>query len=303
MTDGGASGPLLHKITLTLPAGLSEQEAGGLSLRLEEDACSAALIRQKTPQGAEHWVLTWLVERPPEKSWLAERLGADLAGAARFEPVPETNWLAHSYKQFQPFSVGPFFIYGSHHEGAPPPGLTGLQIDAATAFGSGEHGTTAGCLEALVHLRDEGAAPEKILDMGTGSGILAIAAWKLWRCPVLAVDIDPESVLVAQRHRAMNDIPAEAGGMICLEADGFAEEKVQRAGPWDLVIANILAAPLKDMAADLCAALASRGYAVLSGMLREQADDVLAAYAARGAVLARRIDRGEWATLVLRKTG
>lgn len=238
-------------------------------------------------------------ERPvPEKE-----LAAIHPGPWTFETIPDTDWLAASYRQFPAFSVGPFFIYGSHHDGAVPGDAIGLQIDAATAFGSGEHGTTKGCLLAMLDLEEAGICPWNVLDMGTGSGILGIAAWKLWKTPVLAVDNDEEAVRVACRHREINKVPAGETDMTCKTGDGFAAKSVQEKKPFDLVIANILAAVLKDMAADLKAVSDANGYVILSGILQKQAQDVLDAYEPLGFALRRRHDVNEWSTLVLQATG
>lgn len=301
MADDFSSGPLCT-VTLTLPAGLSEEEAGALSSAFgEEGALSVSMMQRKDSSGARQWVITWLMDQIPDQVFLQDHLGVYASNAVMEEIPAGTNWLEQSYRQFQPFTVGPFFIHGSHYEGTVPPGRIGLQVDAATAFGSGEHGTTAGCLEALVLLQDAQFIPKRILDMGTGSGILAIAAWKLWQRPVLAVDIDPESIVVAERHRAANSVPAGQKGMFCIQGDGFDAEDVQWNAPWDLTIANILSGPLQTMAPGLCDVAAQGGYIILSGMLHDQAAEVLSAYEGQGCSLIQRIDRGEWSTLLLKK--
>lgn len=215
----------------------------------------------------------------------------------RFEPKNNENWLEKSYEGFQPFSLGSFFIYGAHHRGAVdvPAAARSLEIDAATAFGSGEHGTTAGCLLALEALKEKGFAPESILDMGTGSGILAIAAKKFWpHSAVMAVDNDPESIAVTDRHAAQNETPMQT-----LASEGFAERAVHDKGPYDLVIANILAGPLIEMADDL--AKACGGFLILSGLLIEQQNKIMDAYTAQGMRLVTAAHRGEWAILTLAK--
>lgn len=254
--------------------------------------------------------MSWIIEDLCPKSELTARLllAAKLENIHGFdctnddwdiEEIAEKNWLLESYKQFPPFPVGNFFVYGSHYEGDILDGQIGLQIDAATAFGSGEHGTTKGCLLALQDLKDQGVCPWNVLDMGCGSGILAIAAWKLWRTPIMAVDIEEESAIVTRRHCAANDIKIGKASLTCLQGDGFTTEAVQTRKPFDLIIANILAGPLKDMAVDLKAVLDINGFVILSGMLNEQADDVLESYAALGLSLKQRYDLDEWSTLVL----
>ena len=293
-----ANGDTLYNLRLDLPAGLDDARVGGIASCLEEQALAVSMMRRDNRHD-QPWTVTWLIGfRPDDKriAALAAATGTP-AGDWRVEPVPPANWLEHCYRQFRPFSVGPFFIHGSHYEDIPPAGVIPLQIDAATAFGSGEHGTTKGCLLALHDLHRAGFSPERVLDMGTGSGILAIAARVLWAKEVLAVDIDAEAVRVAARHAALN----QAGGIAFVEGDGFSDTRVSAARPFSLIIANILAGPLVDMAGELCAAAAGGGYAVLSGLLASQADGVVSAYAARGMRLERREDHDGWATLVLKK--
>ena len=208
--------------------------------------------------------------------------------------------MARSYKLLPAFSIGEFFIYGSHHEGDVPDAQIGLQIDAATAFGSGEHGTTAGCMRAMLDLKEAGACPWNVLDMGTGSGILALAAYKLWKTPVLGVDNDAEATRVSEHHRDVNNVPGNATGVIFETGDGFAASIVQTRKPFDLIIANILAGPLKDMAGELKAVSDENGIVILSGILNTQAQSVLDVYAGQGLNLTQRYDVDKWSTLVLR---
>lgn len=257
------------------------------------------------------WVLEWVLEHDTPSEELAKRLSLiaavnDVAGVPEensqdwsSEKIPDIDWLAHSYKQFPPFSVGPFFIYGSHYESSVPDGQMGLQIDAATAFGSGEHETTKGCLSAMLDLKGLGVCPWNVLDMGTGSGILAIAAWKLWKTPILAVDNDAESVRVAKHHQDINGVSDTSSGMTCAVGEGFAAPIAIKKKPYELIIANILAGPLIEMSIDVEPLIDENGYIILSGILNEQADDVLAAYEALDLVLKKRYEIGEWTTLVL----
>lgn len=299
----------MFKASVTLPAELNSIETAVLSESMGDLCVAHSALRKKNTHTAP-WVLEWLFAEAPDMRVLLGRvetvaalhnisLPTELDIAQ--EDVPERNWLEYSYKQFPPFSVGPFFIYGSHYEGAVPDGQMGLQIDAATAFGSGEHGTTKGCLQAMLDLKGQGACPWNVLDMGTGSGILAIAAWKLWKTPVLAVDNDPEAVRVAERHREINKVPDSSTDMRCRCGDGFAEETVQKRKPFDLIIANILPGPLKDMAAALVDAADENGFIILSGILNEQAQGVLDVYEGLGLELRKTIEIDEWSTLLLRK--
>ena len=283
-------GPQFYNVILPLPAALDEARVLATAPDLTETALAFSAMREGNNHKAG-WVLTWLFDASPDENLIRAALGA--ANGWRIEAAPRVSWLEHSYRQFQPFAVGPFFIYGSHCEDAPPPNMLPLQIDAATAFGSGEHGTTAGCLLALARLKEQGFAPHLfpggILDMGCGSGILAIAAARLWAGTVIAVDIDGEAVVVTGRHAEMNNV---ADRIAASAGDGFASPEAR--GPFALVIANILAGPLVAMAPDLVRATAPGGAFILSGMLAEQAEEVAAAYRALGCTLAESFPRGDW---------
>jgi ribosomal protein L11 methyltransferase len=293
-----------------LPASPGEQDILKFCESLSGHGHAVSAMREE-PRDDTPWILAWVFPEKPKISpliaqvnvWIAME-GWDLEISAddlTLEKIPDnTDWLAHTYKQFPPFSVGPFFIYGSHYKEGVPETQMGLQIDAATAFGSGEHGTTKGCLMAMLDLKGKGACPWNVLDMGTGSGILGIAAWKLWKTPVLAIDNDEESVRVSCHHREINKVPAGVNDFTCKVGDGFQAPIVQEKKPYDLIIANILAVVLKDMAPDLMAMSDTNGYVILSGILKEQADDVLAAY--KGFILRHRYDIGEWSTLTLQNS-
>jgi ribosomal protein L11 methyltransferase len=211
------------------------------------------------------------------------------------EKLPDRDWLAENQLAFPPLRVGRFFIYGSHHRGRAPSGAIGIMLDAATAFGTGEHPSTRGCLMALEWLarRHHFRRP---LDIGTGTGILAIAAAKLLRRKILASDIDRGSVRVASRNLARNGV---ANLVRVRRAPGY-RDRVIRNSRYDLVLSNILARPLALMARDLSRALKPGGHAVLSGLLRRQEPIVLAPHRGCGIVLERRLVIDGWSTLVLR---
>ncbi len=305
----------MHSARIKLPASFKNSDIANLCTAFEDDtqegtALAVSAIRDNHKKDTD-WTLEWIFETTPDIPALTNRLelqaavfGIDTAAIKNavweIAGVPEKNWLLESYKQFPAFSIPPFFIYGAHHEGNVPNDLIGLQIDAATAFGSGEHATTAGCLQAMKALETEGVCPWNVLDMGTGSGILAVAAWKLWKTMILAVDIDQESVNVSVRHRDLNKVPDGATGMTCVQGDGFRVKVVKERGPYDLIIANILAGPLIEMAHDLKKVSDENGFVILSGMLNEQADSVLSVYEAEDFILHNRLEIDEWTTLVLR---
>jgi len=281
---------------------LKEDLPERLSAALEE-AAAAVLLHNTEATDGDNWEITLTTIGPPDKGEILRRVGEVEAGILAesgiiSEKLPEKDWLRHVHDNFPPVRTETFFIYGSHYEGAVPEGLMGLKIDAATAFGSGEHETTRGCLMAFEQLKDQKLEFKNALDMGCGSGILAIGLVKLWpSIKAVAVDIDPESVTVTKRHAEMNGVAAlaaEAG-------DGFNAPLALARAPYDIIAANILANPLIEMAPQLAAALAGGGYAVLSGLLRRQKGDVLAAYERLGLKMAATQEIGEWCALVLQK--
>jgi len=298
----------LYRARLKLPQNLQEPDLALLAEGFTDIAMAHVAMREENVSSSP-WNLELILEEAPTAEDLTARthlqcslMGKDIEEIHwHIEDVPETNWLEHSYQQFPPFSVGPFFIYGSHFEGSIPEQQIGLQIDAATAFGSGEHPTTKGCLQAMLDLKSMGQCPWNVLDMGTGSGILAIAAWKLWKTPIFAVDNDPESIRVTEHHLNINGVKIGKTSVSTLVNEGFEGETVQKRGPYDLVIANILAGPLVSMAADLAAVCDERGYVILSGLLTEQAETILEAYHSEGLTQKKAIEIGEWTTLVLQK--
>ena len=300
----------MFRASIHLPASLTQIQAATLSEAASDLCVSACALRHENHENSP-WVLEWLSEKEPDCAVLKARMeiSAELHEIPlpddlniEQELLPERDWLEYSYQQFPPFTVGPFFIHGSHYEDGVPEGLMGLQIDAATAFGSGEHGTTRGCLEAMIDLKGQGACPWNVLDMGTGSGILAIAAWKLWKTPVLAVDNDAESIRVFERHVEANNVPGGKGNVRGFVNNGFEGDEVSKRGPFDLIIANILPGPLKEMAKDLAATNDENGHVILSGILNEQADDVILVYKLLGLDLKKHIEIGEWSTLLLQKS-
>ena len=239
-------------------------------------------------------------EREPELI-AALALAAGLSGVARDArrtPTPAEGWLARSYASFPEQQIGRrFAVRGTHLSGPPTSGRITLTLDAGLAFGSGEHGSTRGCLRALE--RVAWRRPRRILDLGTGSGILAMAAARLLHRRVLATDIEPWSVRVAEQNARLNRLGPL---MRCRLTDGWRHRAV-RAGRYDLVFANILARPLCLMARPLAAHLTPGGTAILSGLLRSQAQAVIAAHRRCGLRLETTLYEGPWATLVMLRPG
>ena len=225
-----------------------------------------------------------------------------VAATLERSPTEADGWLARTEASFPAQYIGRRFLVlgthlaGAHRSNALPPGRITLTLDAGLAFGSGEHGSTRGCLRALEAVAYR--RPRRILDLGTGSGILAMAAARLTRRRVLATDIEPWSVRVAQQNVALNRLSHLVQVKL---ADGWRHRAVRGGGPYDLVLANILARPLCAMARDLAAHLAPGGTAVLSGLLANQARWVLSAHRRHGLWLERILAEGPWVTLVLRR--
>lgn len=296
----------MYAARLEFPPHLSESEVHDLASAFDEIA-QAFSVKRIDQDDDKPWLAIWYFEEAPNQDTLIAQLEErlEIYGMVLDIPKPliekldDKNWLEEVYQAYPPFSIGPFFIHGSHFEGEVPESQTPLLIDAATAFGSGEHGTTKGCIQAMLDLKAKGICPWNILDMGTGSGILAIAAWKLWHTPIVAIDNDAEATRVAEKYRDLNGVNSGASGMLCATGDGFKTELCQQKKPYELVIANILAGPLIEMAAELKAVCDKPGYVILSGMLTTQADDVRHAYEALEFTLKRQIDIGKWTTLVL----
>lgn len=211
-------------------------------------------------------------------------------------PTPAEGWLARSYEGFPEQTIGRrFAVRGTHVGGPSRPGRITLTLDAGVAFGSGEHGSTRGCLRALETISGR---PRRVLDLGTGSGILAMAVARLKRVRVLATDIDPWSVRLARRNARANGLARRVDARL---ADGWKSRVVRAGAPYELVLANILARPLSLMAKDLAVHLAPSGSAILSGLLASQARGALAAHRRVGLVLVRAVREGEWTTLILRR--
>ena len=219
----------------------------------------------------------------------------DMVGDGRVTQLPETDWVALSQSGLPPIRAGRFLVHGSHDT---PDAASSIPIlvDAGAAFGTGHHGTTVGCLEALDDIERSGRTVRSVLDLGTGAGILAIAAAKLFPdADLLATDIDPVAVEVAMANAALNGVAFD-----CVVADGF-DAPALAGRRFDVVVANILAGPLRGMAADIIGAVAPGGTAVLSGILDAQADWVAEAFTTGEGRIQKRPSRDGWTTLVLRK--
>ncbi|MCF1471097.1 50S ribosomal protein L11 methyltransferase [Agrobacterium vitis] len=211
------------------------------------------------------------------------------------EVIPDIDWIAKSLEGLTPVRAGRFLVHGSHDRDKVRPHDLAIEIDAGQAFGTGHHGTTAGCLE-MIDSVVRARRPRNALDLGTGSGVLAIAVRKLVNVPVLATDIDPIAVRVAKENGTRNGVP---NGIEWRTAPGFHSTAFGEFGPFDLIIANILARPLMKMAPQLVAHLAPGGSIILSGILASQRWKVIAAYNGAGVKHVRTIWRNGWVTIHL----
>jgi ribosomal protein L11 methyltransferase len=218
----------------------------------------------------------------------------------QWETLPDTDWVAENQRSFRPFAVGPFWVHPSHVEDGRPSGLLPLKIDAGLAFGTGTHATTRGCLEMLATL--DPRETMNAVDVGCGSGILAIAMAKLWKRTVIGGDNDAEAVAVAQENAKLNGVPDLCRFAVSV---GLRAAELKKLAPYDLIVANILAGPLVELSDSFAAAVRPGGRVMLSGLLVEQAAHLLSVYGRRGFVFERRIDLETggawWRTLVLRK--
>ena len=259
----------------------------------------AAIAAFERPDG--RWDVTVHFAEPPDQPLLRELVtraaGADIAAGIVFDTVEARDWVKASLEDLIPVPAGRFIVHGQHDRERIAPNKTGIEIEAALAFGTGHHGTTRGCLLLLDHVL-KSWRPRRVLDLGTGTGVLAIAAAKALHEKVLASDIDPPSVQVARDNARLN----VAGHLVqAIRATGFAAPHFSDAAPFDLVLANILANPLRQLAAPMARHLAPGALVILSGLLTPQAPAVIAAYRARGLVPLRHLRIEGWSSLLLQR--
>jgi len=266
---------------------------------LEEEA-GALTAFETSPNGP--WLVEAFFDAKPDLGRLAPRVFAAAKSLGRPVPaidvseIPERDWLAENRASFPPLEIGRFFVYGSHVERAAPAGSWKVALDASIAFGSGEHATTKGCLLAIGNLAKR-RRPGRVLDLGSGSGILAIGAARAGAAGVLAADIDADSVRLAAENMRANGL---ARRVRVVHSGGFAKLGPTR-GRFDLALANILARPLTQLATPLARSLKPGATLVLSGLLADQEAWVKAAYLARRLAFRGRIAINGWHTLVFRK--
>ena len=259
----------------------------------------AAIAAFERPDG--RWDVTVHFAEPPDqrlvRELVANAAGQDIAEGIVFDTVEAKDWVKASLEDLVPVPAGRFIVHGQHDRDRIAPNKIGIEIEAALAFGTGHHGTTRGCLLLLDHVL-KAWRPRRVLDLGTGTGVLAIAAARALHEKVLASDIDPPSVQVARENARLN----VAGHLVqAIRATGFSAPQFVAAAPFDLVLANILANPLRQLAAPMARHLAPSALVILSGLLTPQAPSVIAAYRARGLVPVRHLRIEGWSSLLLRK--
>lgn len=288
--------PTLWRAALTVPA-----SHGPVFEALFDGALALSSFAEDSSRSVRIEAL--LAARPDERA-----LGGALARLCEGEriekpdlaiaPVPEADWLARVRERSPPVKVGRYFVHGAHV--APPHhGAIVLAIEAGLAFGSGHHASTQGCLLALDRLARK-LKPRRALDVGSGSGILAIAAAKTWHIPVLACDLDPAALVVTRANAEKNGVAALVRAV---GSHGLSARAVTEGAPYDLILANILARPLALMAPALARSVAAQGRTVLAGLIEEQAPWLVSLYRAQGLALEERASRQGWTTLVFVKAG
>jgi ribosomal protein L11 methyltransferase len=285
------------RLHLEAPEAEARRAAAAVEAELGEEEYAVALFETDAAKGL--WSLSVYAEADRAGA-LARRIAAAFARAGidrhpAVEPIGQENWVARSLAGLPPVRVGRFLVHGGHDAGAPRAGDHAILIEAGEAFGTGHHGTTAGCLgEIALALRKRNFS--SCLDLGTGSGVLAIALAKARRAPVLASDIDPVSVRVARANARLNGV---APLVACVRAAGFAHPAIARRAPFDLIVANILAGPLAALAPGFRAHAAPDATVILSGLLATQRARILAAFRLQGFVHRRSLLRDGWLTLTL----
>lgn len=288
---------------LTLPCTKAEAER---IANADEGDPEIVLMTSEIDEANGRWQLDAYFDGKPRAAQLVAvraMVGSAAGVRAKAARVPAADWVTLSQAGFAPVRAGRFLVHTAANAPAVPAGTRAFRIEASRAFGTGHHETTTGCLMILDTMKRRGARVDHLIDLGTGTGLLAFAALHLWpRAYATATDIDPVSIEVTAENAAINGVPTgQRQGRVALAvADGTHSALVQRRAPYDLIIANILAGPLIDLAPDIAAIADAKAQLVLAGLLGTQAARVARAYRRQGFRLAERIDLGDWAILRLR---
>jgi ribosomal protein L11 methyltransferase len=282
----------------TLPG---EDAANALAAAIEKlDPAPMGVGVFEIEDGSELWEVGVYFIDAPDAVMLDVLALAFGARPFALSELPEIDWVAKVRRELAPVEAGRFFVYGSHDADKVPTdaGRVPLQIEATVAFGTGHHGTTLGCLRAFDRLAGAGLAPGRVIDIGCGTAVLAMAAAAILpQAVVIASDIDAVAVDVARANVAINRLE---GRVECIEAAGFAHPRIRELAPYDLIFANILKGPLIELAPNMAAHTARHGIVILSGLLAVQAESVMESYISQGFSLLHREDLGEWSALTLR---
>ena len=274
--------------------------------RADAEAAAVALDAEPAVEGAAYSILEededkgiWRIDAFPTTTQEADAFRAALAGhpalKVKTEDLADADWLAMALSGLPPVKAGRFFLYGAHDTGRVPVNAVKLRIEAGAAFGTGHHGTTTGCLIAFDRLL-KARRFERVLDVGAGTGVLAIAAARTGSRVVVGTDIDAPSVRIAAENAKLNAVQARF-----VEASDLSGAAVRSGAPYDLVFANILARPLQGLAQSIIDVMTPGGAVILSGLLHSQERQVRAAYQSRGLRLLFKLRRDAWSTLVLGK--
>jgi ribosomal protein L11 methyltransferase len=292
--------PQTHRATLAIG---DEPTARRVSDLLTESLFEGEAAVAAFENASGRWDITVHFAEAPDEAAIRELVrlaaGDDAARAVQFDTVEPKDWVKATLDELVPVHAGRFVVHGQHDRAKVAPNKLGIEIEAALAFGTGHHGTTRGCLLLLDEVL-KAFQPRRVLDLGTGTGVLAIAAAKALPDRILASDIDAASVKVAAENARLNGV----GGLVeVTHGSGFSAPLLRQRQPFDLVLANILANPLRQMATPMSRHLAGGARVILSGLLSAQAPAVIAAYRAHGLVLERQIRIEGWSSLLLRKVG
>jgi ribosomal protein L11 methyltransferase len=290
--------PATHRASFTVA---DEQAAKAAVDLLTDDVFvddGGAAAASERPDG--RWDVALHFALQPDQGLVRERVseaaGEATAQSIAFDTIEAKDWVKASLDDLVPVPAGRFLVHGQHDRARVPSNKLGIEIEAALAFGTGHHGTTRGCLLLLDHVL-KAHRPRRVLDLGTGTAVLAIATAKALHGEVLASDIDPPSVKVARDNAKLNGV----GNLVrAIRATGFSARDFAQRAPFDLVLANILANPLRHLAGPMVQHLAPGARVILSGLLTHQATSVIAAYRARGLVLLRHLKIEGWSSLLLR---
>ena len=281
------------QITARGPRAIAEAAAEAIDADPATEQATYSILEED--EDRDVWRIDAFPNEPAEQAAIGEILAKFPTLRVVTEKLADADWLAMALSGLPPVRAGRFFVYGAHDKGLAPASTVNLRIEAGAAFGTGHHGTTVGCLQAFHDLL-KARRFERVLDVGCGTGVLALAAARTGSQTVVGVDIDPVSVRISRENARLNRARARF-----VYASGLSHAAVRGSAPYDLVFANILAPPLVALAQDIKRALKPGGIAILSGLLRTQERRIIAAYVSRGFRLERRLHRDAWSALVLRR--